>query len=281
MRKKRHRKIRARFSTVIYTLFGAYVVPRGGEVYVTSLLRLVIPLGFSANAIRLGLSRMSRYGVFKIRRSGRRSYYSLSDKGMKWMEQGKVRAFETEHKQWDGKWRLVVYSIPERHRNLRDKLRFKLCSLGFARLGTSLWIAPHDHSTEIDKYIKDRCMAGYVQTFVAEYTGYQQPREFAASVWNTMDLARKYGVFVQNHANLYEKCQKAEQSGKELDLAECFARRFCMTAEYVALRLEDPMLPLDLLPENWVGMRAQKLHADLLKILKPKEDAFVDSVLSE
>jgi phenylacetic acid degradation operon negative regulatory protein len=250
-------------------------------VHVASLLKLVIPLGFSANAIRLGLSRMSKQGVFSIRRAGRCSYYSLSEKGMKWMEQGRVRAFEVEHKQWNGKWRLVVYNIPERLRVLRDKLRGKLHSLGFAKLSTSLWVAPHDLRTEIDQYIKDRGMIGYVETFVADYSGYKHPREFAALVWNTKDLEGKYGVFMRNHTGLYSACKKAEKRGKELDLAECFARRFCMTAEYVALRLEDPMLPMELLPENWKGVRAQKLHDTLLKMLKPRADEFVDSVLAE
>ena len=71
---KRHKKIKAKFPTVIYTLFGAYIIPRSGEVRVTNLVNLVRPLGFSANAIRLGLSRMSRYGVFKVRKVGRQRY---------------------------------------------------------------------------------------------------------------------------------------------------------------------------------------------------------------
>jgi phenylacetic acid degradation operon negative regulatory protein len=278
---KRHRKIQARFSTVIYTLFGAYVVPRSGEVHVASLLKLVIPLGFSANAIRLGLSRMSKHGVFRVRRAGRCSYYSLSEKGLKWMEQGRVRAFEVEHKQWDGKWRLVVYNIPERQRALRDKLRVKLHSLGFAKLSTSLWIAPHDIRTEINEYLKDRGMVRYVETFVAEYTGVRHPREFAPLVWSIKDLAKKYAVFVDKCSSVYAAFKRAEKTGGESDLTECFAQRFCMTAEYVALRLEDPMLPLELLPENWVGLRAQKLHDTLLNILKPRADEFVDSVLAE
>jgi len=277
----RHKKIQARFSTVIYTLFGAYVVQRNGEVHVASLLKLVVPLGFSANAIRLGLSRMSKHGVFRIRRAGRRSYYSLSEKGMKLMEQGRVRAFEVEHKQWDGKWRLVVYNIPERLRVQRDKLRFKLLSLGFAKLSNSLWIAPHDFRTEIDQHMKDREMTGYVETFLAEYTGCRPPREFAAIVWNITDLAKKYEVFVNKHTAMYAACKRVLQTGKELDMAECFALRFCMTAEYVALKLEDPVLPLELLPKNWVGARAQRLHDDLWGLLKPGADAFVDSVLSQ
>jgi phenylacetic acid degradation operon negative regulatory protein len=278
---KGHKKIRARFSTVVYTLFGAFIVPRGGEVCVTSLINLVVPLGFSQNAIRLGLSRMARHGVFHIRRSGRRSYYSLNAKGMKWMEQGRVRAFEAKRRKWDGRWRLLVYNIPETLRALRDKLRYKLQSLGYANLSASFWISPYDLQTELHRYLKERGMLAYVETFTAEYTGQLGHSELAAKIWRIDEMTEQYRIFVGKYKKLLSAYKQLAKKGKAKDLADCFARRFCMTAEYVALRLEDPMLPAELLPDNWVGIRAEGIYDDLLRLLKPRADAFVDSVLSE
>jgi phenylacetic acid degradation operon negative regulatory protein len=278
---KGHKKIQARFSTIIYTLFGAFIVPRGGQVHVASLIRLVFPLGFSSNAIRLGLSRMARHGVFDVKRSGRRSYYSLNAKGMKWMEQGRVRAFEVKRKKWDGKWRLVVYNIPETMRDARDKLRYKLQSLGFANLSASFWISPYDLHSDLFRYMKERDVSDYVETFTAEYTGERDHKELTAAIWNVAELTKQYGIFVRKYEKLFSSYERSVESGKPMDFADCFARRFCMTAEYVALRLEDPMLPSELLPENWVGIRAEGTYDDLLRLLKPRADAFVDSVLSE
>ena len=246
-----------------------------------SLIRLVFPLGFSPNAIRLGLSRMTRHGVFDVKRSGRRSYYSLNTKGMKWMEQGRVRAFEVKRRKWDGKWRLVVYSIPETMRDARDKLRYKLQSLGFANLSASFWISPYDLHSELLRYMKERNIFDYVETFTADYTGQRGHKELTATIWNIAELTRQYGNFVRKYEKLLSFYERPARSGKPIGLAECFARRFCMTAEYVALRLEDPMLPSELLPEDWVGIRAERIYDDLLSLLKPQADAFVDSVLSE
>jgi phenylacetic acid degradation operon negative regulatory protein len=277
--KIRHKKTRARFPTVIYTLFGAFIVPRGGEVTASSLVRLVMPLGFSENAIRLGLSRMSRKGVFKVRKIGRSSSYSLSVKGMKWMEAGRVRAFESKLKAWDREWHLVIYSIPETLRAARDELRFKLQSLGFANFSASLWISPYGFQSAIEKYVRERGMKEYIETFEARYTGRRTDREMATIIWNIKDLEKRYRDFIRKYSALYAKYKADMRTCKTVDPGRFFAQRFCLTAEYVALRLEDPMLPLELLPRNWLGKKAQRVYEKLRDLLSPAADDFVDRVL--
>lgn len=250
-------------------------------MHVASLIDLVVPLGFSPNAIRLGLSRMARQSVFDIDRVGRRSYYSLNTKGLKWMEQGRVRAFEVKRMKWDGKWRLLVYNIPESMRDLRDNLRCKLQSLGYANLSASFWISPYDLKTELYHYIKESGVKDYVEIFAADHTGYQGDKELAAKIWRIDDWTKQYQTFVKKYEKLLWAYKRPPKSGSPMDPADCFARRFCMTAEYIALRLEDPMLPLELLPKNWAGIHAENIYDALLKFLKPKADAFVDSVMNE
>ena len=244
-----------------------------------SLIKLVRPLGFSANAIRLGLSRMSKHGVFRIRKMGRGSYYSLSTKGTRWMEQGRVRAFDFEHKSWDGKWRLVVYNVPEKLRVLRDKLRFKLHSLGFASLSTSLWISPYDFSSELEKFVRGKGMSRYIETFEAEYKGKRKIKELVAVVWELDELAKRYQAFINKNSVLYARHKRAVRAGRSIELADCFGQRFCLSAEYVALRLDDPMLPLELLSKSWPGIEAQRLYRKMCDSLKTPADEFVDLVL--
>ncbi len=246
---------------------------------VGSLVRLVRPLGFSENAIRLGLSRMSRAGVFRIRKKGRTSIYSLNKKGMKRMEAGRVRAFEFKYKPWDKKWRMVVYSFPERLRDMRDKLRSKLLGLGFANLSASLWISPYNFQTVIVEYISDRRIGAYVESFEARYTGSRNDKGLAGIMWNIKDLEKTYDIFIQRYSRLYARYKADMQARRNFDEGACFAQRFCLTAEYVALRLEDPMLPLELLPKNWKGVKAQRTYSKLRDLLSPAADDFVDVVL--
>jgi DNA-binding transcriptional regulator PaaX len=51
---------------------------------------------------------------------------------------------------WDGKWRLIVFDIPENKRKGRDALRDKIKKLGFYELQKSVWVFPYECKNEID-----------------------------------------------------------------------------------------------------------------------------------
>lgn len=48
------------------------------------------------------------------------------------------------HKQWDGKWRVLIFDVPEKRKKLREKLRNTLRAIGFKWLQDSVWIYPFD-----------------------------------------------------------------------------------------------------------------------------------------
>ena len=47
-------------------------------------------------------------------------------------------------KRWDRKWRVLIFDIPERRKNLRPKIRYTLLAIGFIRLQDSVWVYPYD-----------------------------------------------------------------------------------------------------------------------------------------
>lgn len=59
----------------------------------------------------------------------------------------RLEARELVHKKprrWDGRWRVLIFDVPEHRRSLRNKLRRTLLSVGFLRLQDSVWIYPYD-----------------------------------------------------------------------------------------------------------------------------------------
>lgn len=53
-------------------------------------------------------------------------------------------------KTWDGKWRVVIFDIPEEKLRIgRDALRAKLQELGFLQLQKSVWVLPWPCENEI------------------------------------------------------------------------------------------------------------------------------------
>ncbi len=75
----------------------------------------------------------------------------LTDKGK--MEILK-NEFWKEKKKWDGKWRIIIFDIPEESSKHRDFLRRKLKWFGFKELQKSVWIIPYDARKEFEEFLK-------------------------------------------------------------------------------------------------------------------------------
>jgi len=119
---------------IIFVLFGDVIIQRGGQVWTASLLQMLEVLGVSERAARSTLSRMTRKGWLKPERDGRHSMYALTAKGRRILDEGGQRIFEPRKAEWDGHWHMVVYSLPENKRKLRNDLRKRLAWLCLAFL---------------------------------------------------------------------------------------------------------------------------------------------------
>ncbi len=85
-------------------------------------------------------------------------------------EKGKMKALtynfermKIEGGEWDGKWRLVVFDIPEKIRKGRAALREKIRELGFHELQKSVWIFPYECKDEIDFIVEFFGLRRYVR----------------------------------------------------------------------------------------------------------------------
>ena len=75
----------------------------------------------------------------------RRGYLRLTPDGSRLLRQLEYADFKLiKPKRWDGKWRVLIFDIPEKNRLLRNKVRTTLISIGFIRLQDSVWVYPYD-----------------------------------------------------------------------------------------------------------------------------------------
>lgn len=51
---------------------------------------------------------------------------------------------------WDGKWRIVMFDIPERYKSRRNAMSVKLTELGFRSWQRSVWVHPYPCRPEIE-----------------------------------------------------------------------------------------------------------------------------------
>lgn len=90
-------------------------------------------------------------------------------------EKGKLKALtyhfekmKIEKKDWDGKWRLVSFDIPEKMRLARDAIRNKLKDLGFREFQKSVFVFPYDCENEIEFVVEFFNLRRYVRFGVLE-----------------------------------------------------------------------------------------------------------------
>ena len=70
---------------------------------------------------------------------------------------------------WDGKWRIVIFDIPEKHKKAREALRHNLHRLGFYPLQRSVFAYPYSCKDEIDFVSEFFAVGNFVNYFEANY----------------------------------------------------------------------------------------------------------------
>ena len=76
---RRQRPLRS--GSLLMTILGDAIAPRGGRVTLGSLIRLAAPLGLPERLVRTSVARLAQDGWLAARRSGRTSEYKLSARG--------------------------------------------------------------------------------------------------------------------------------------------------------------------------------------------------------
>jgi phenylacetic acid degradation operon negative regulatory protein len=266
---------------MIFTLFGDYIIQRGGKVWTSHLLDLMERLGISERAVRSTLSRMTQKRWLVSHKHGRRSRYSLTPEGEALFRLGDQRIFEPIFTNWDNQWYLVVYSLPEEKRRMRHALRTQLTWLGFGSLAPGTWISPHRRQAELQAVFKELDVESYVDLFCGPYLGPADARELAQRCWDLAGLAVQYQDFITRYQPAYEECLANSSNGMALTPEDCFVRRFWLMHEYQSFPLRDPNLPITLLPADWVGLKARQLFDDYRRLLGTHAHQFIDDIMLE
>lgn len=113
---------------------------------VTAMKKLgIIDIGnFNKQAITTARIRLAKNGYL---RKDLKGFWKLTEAGENKLKSLELSSYELiVPKFWDGKWRVLIFDIPEYRRNVRTKVRRTLQSIGFRRLQDSVWVFPYDCS---------------------------------------------------------------------------------------------------------------------------------------
>jgi phenylacetic acid degradation operon negative regulatory protein len=261
---RRQRPLRG--GSLIVTIFGDSLLPRGGAIALRSLIDLTAPFGLNERLVRTAASRLAKDGWIEGRRSGKHSEYRLSKNGRGLFIEATERIYGEPQSRWSGRWTLIV--VPPMRAALRKEIRQELTWLGFGEISASVFAHPEFDSRPLREQRSLGGLLGKVVAFEARLAQDDAPQRLVQFGWDLDDLGLRYRRFVARFAGV--QAELARQS--ILDPEECFLVRTLLIHEYRRLHLRDPLLPAQLLRPDWPGTRAAELCRDIYaKVFGPSE----------
>ncbi|MEI5909000.1 phenylacetic acid degradation operon negative regulatory protein PaaX [Bacillus spongiae] len=266
--------------SMIFTLYGDYIRNYGNKIWIGSLIRLLKEFGHNDQAVRAAISRMNKQGWVQAEKQGNKSYYSLTERGIKRMEEAAKRIFKLKPEKWDGEWRIFMYTIPEEIRSIRDELRKELIWSGFGSFSNSFWLSPNNLEKQVEDLIEKYNIQPYVDFFVADYKGPHANKSLVEKSWDLDDINTRYEEFIHFYSDQHMMAKQKIMDGNMTD-AECFVERTKLVHEYRKFLFVDPGLPQELLPEKWLGGQAATLFSQYYKELALPSSRFFEAVFRE
>ncbi|EIT85815.1 repressor [Fictibacillus macauensis ZFHKF-1] len=266
--------------SMIFTLYGDYIRHYGNEIWIGSLIRLLEEFGHNEQAVRAAISRMNKQGWIVSRKQGNKSYYYLTPRGVRRMDEAAKRIFKLQPDEWDQTWYMFTYTIPEEKRSIRDELRKELVWSGFGLLANSFWISPNNQREQIQQMLEKYEIGDYVHYFTATYDGPNECAKLVNECWDLQATNEKYDRFIKIYSEKYVIDKTKIENGEMTD-GECFVERTKLVHEYRKFLFVDPGLPQELLPDNWLGNYAASLFSDYYRTLAVPSSRFFETIYQE
>ena len=93
--------------------------------------------------LRTSIGRLRKRNLVYGKRRGKRLIFALTETGEQEARKIRLKLEMAKLKRWDGKWRIIIFDVPEKLRGKRDLLRKELNNFGFAQLQRSVWAYPY------------------------------------------------------------------------------------------------------------------------------------------
>ncbi len=247
----------SRAGSLITTVFGDAVAPRGGTLWLGSLLPLLHAFGINDSQARTAMSRLTDDKWFVAERRGRKSFYTLTRSGRGRFDAATRRIYSSAPPAWSGAFCLVI--TPGGASAWRDQLRKELGWIGFGSLASGVLIHPDPDGAALEEVLSKVSPTASRPIIIR---GGGDPAASATSLsrlvddcWALQDLAHDYDGFVARFGAL----GRALNNGAELSAWECMLARIMLIHDYRRIILRDPLLPAELLPQDWAGTQARRL----------------------
>ena len=225
-------------------------------VRLQALVALMEDVGVAEPTTRVTMAALRRDGAFAALRTGRETVYRPTDQ-QRAVRRGVEERLAQRLQPWDGRWRMVIYSVPETDRAARERVRRTLARHGFGMLAAATWISAQEAALEEVRAALATEPLSRLDVLRASLADADLPAgdpELAARCWDLTALAAEY----RELGGELRRLLAAQPVGAAALWAHLHVRR-----ERRALLARDPVLPPELRPGRWPGQDASQLWDDI------------------
>ena len=261
--------------SLIMTIFGDVVVPRGGRIWLSSLVSLASEFGLGEPLIRTSALRLANEDWLQRNQIGKYSFYSMSERYSATDAALQSQIYNTADSLRRNGWTILRTFGDRLDRSESYVLRKTLERFGFGQIAPQCYIHPSLAKQAVHHIITTSSrngMAG-VAFFNARHDQDQdRMRELARLAWDFGDLRKGYDRFLETFDALPGLLARG---APRPDAA--FRLRTLIVHEFRRLALRDPRLPTDMYSPGWPGEDAYQLAGHLYRNLLPASEAHLDT----
>lgn len=96
------------------------------------------------------IKRLEKQQMISIRENGDKISIEMTEKGKRRLLEYDFENIQLKAKKRDGKWRIIIFDIPENKKRSRDAFRRKLLEMGLVRWQDSVFVSAFPCKNEID-----------------------------------------------------------------------------------------------------------------------------------
>jgi phenylacetic acid degradation operon negative regulatory protein len=249
----------SRTGSIVITVFGDAIVPRGGSVWLGTLLKFFEALDIDGSVVRTAMSRLAADGWLEREKAGRNSFYRLAARGHKTFEAATRHIYDPPPSDWSGRFELLLISKAGDRDGSREALR----NAGFGSPVPGLWVAPSGVPVP-----EEAASAIRLEVSAEDASG----RRLLAESWPLDRTAEAYLKFMK----AFEPLRSSLDRRARLSDLEAFTARILLIHYYRRVVLRDPLLPSALLPKDWPGNAARTLCGEIYRAVLPASEQWLD-----
>jgi phenylacetic acid degradation operon negative regulatory protein len=249
----------SRTGSIVITLFGDAIVPRGGSVWLGTLLEFFKTLEIDSGVVRTAMSRLASDGWLERDKVGRNSFYRLAKKGRQTFDSAVTHVYNPQVAAWTGRFELLLITDSAD----RDASREALKDAGFGSPLPGVFIAPSGVPVPADA-------KGAIRLEVSAED--DSGRRLLKESWPLQRTADAYLKFIKT----FEPLRGWIGRGEPLSDTDAFTARILLIHHYRRVVLRDPLLPSALLPAVWPGRAARQLCGEIYRGLLILSEQWLD-----